>query len=254
MINHRILPYAVAAALFMFSCTDDDANDSSSSSPVFLLIDEGSIDNGIEPTEFSEEDVNDQLADIGLRTPLKYFQENIGKEINLYTGDVGDEAWFALKEIPASWIATGPTNNGLKNYLTPGPGLGGGGDDPEVLLDEIPAITPLRATGITMLKGRTIVAVVYDSDVSINYSPLTGNLMGSNLGMVAFDVVNVMKRNDGSSGSLPVVTIKIRNVTELNTQNLLLFANAPTPASSSEPFDVTPPTEDVEEIATVPAE
>jgi hypothetical protein len=32
--------------------------------------------------------------------------------------------------------------------------------------------------------------VVYDGNIGINYSPLTGNLMGANLGIVAFDVLD----------------------------------------------------------------
>ncbi len=67
-----------------FSETDNNDNTSpAEGSAVFLVIDEESIDNGNEPNDFSETDVNDQLADIGLRTPLRYFQENIGNSINL---------------------------------------------------------------------------------------------------------------------------------------------------------------------------
>nr|WP_290940715.1 hypothetical protein [Haliscomenobacter sp.] len=47
----------------------------------------------------------------------------------MYTGEVGDEGWHALKTIPNSWINAGPSGNGLLNFLAPGPGLGGGEDD-----------------------------------------------------------------------------------------------------------------------------
>ncbi|MDX9710620.1 MAG: hypothetical protein RBT64_13800 [Trichloromonas sp.] len=176
-----LVAIAVSLLLIIPSCEDarnsDDENDASSS--VLLVIDEDSIDNGNPPNDFSETDVNDQIASIGLRINLRYFQENIGKEIDLYTGQVGDEGWFALKTIPDSWKSAGPTDKGSLNYLAPGPGLGDPSqdDDREVLLDEIPDVTPLRATGLAMLKGETVLAVVYDSDVSINYSPLKGNLM-----------------------------------------------------------------------------
>jgi hypothetical protein len=220
---------------------------------VFLLIDEDSIDNGNEPNDFSETDVNDDLAEVGVRLPLRYFQQNIGDQIDLYTGQVGDEGWFALKTIPSSWASAGPTGNGLRNYLYPGPGLGGGEDDKEVLLDKIPNVTPLRATGLTMLKGKTVYAVVYDSDISINFSPLNGNLQGANLGVVAFDVLEVTKRTDGSSSSLPRVTIRIRNATDISESKLHLFANAPAPQSSSEPFDITPP-DNPPDIVLEPAE
>ena len=91
-----------------------------------------------------------------------------------------------------------------------------------------------------MLIGQTISAVVYDSDISINYSPLEGNLMGLNLGMVSFQVLEVVKRTDGSSSSLPKVTVKILNVGETNNPPIKLFMNAPAPFSSSGPFDISP--------------
>lgn len=217
----------------------DPGNGSGTAAAVFLIIDEDSIDNGNPPNDFSEIEVNDQLAAVGLREPLAFFQANAGSQIDLFTGQVGDEGWFALKTVPAAWQQTGPTDNGLRNYLTPGPGLGVG-DDPEVLLDEIPDVTPLRATGLAMLRGETVCALVYDSDVSINYSPLTGNLQGANLGIVGFDVLAVTGRTDGSDSDLPRVTIEIRDPAVCE-DGLYLFDNAPVPESSSEPFDVTPP-------------
>ncbi len=232
----------------LFSCEqNNDPNDNdegfSNSTAVFILIDEESIDNGNPPNNFSANDVNDQLATIGLRQPLRFFENNAGREIDLFTGQVGDEGWFAIKTIPNSWVSPGPTGNGLRNYLTPGPRLGATipDDDREVLLDKIPNVTPLRATGLAMLIGQTVYAVVYDSDVSINYSPLTGNLQGANLGVVAFDVIKVVERTDGSTSDLPRVTIRIRSTTSVSGLDLSLFSNAPVPQSSSEPFDIAPP-------------
>lgn len=249
----KILTFSVlvAGSFVMTSCDKDDDNDNNSNNPgnpsatsaVFLLIDEESIDNGNPPNNFSDVDVNDQLADIGLRQELKYFKDNVGQTIDLFTGQVGDEGWFVPRTIPASWISAGPTGNGTRNYFVPGPGLGGTelNGDRESLLDEVPAITPLRAAGITMLVGKTVYAVVFDSDVSINYSPLKGNIKGANLGVVAFDVLKAVKRTDGSSSDLPRVTIRIRSVTDVSALPLKLFSNAPVPTSSSEPFDITPP-------------
>lgn len=241
-------PLLMAAATLVFaSCEKDssptDGDPLDSTQAVLLVIDEESIDNGNEPNDFSETAVNDQIAEVGQRAALKYFRDNVGKTINLYTGQVGDEGWFALKTIPSSWVSAGPTNNGARNYLAPGPGLGAPNpdDDREVLLDKIPDVTPLRATGLSMLIGQTVLAVVYDSDVSINYSPLLGNLQGANLGLVAFDVLEVKQRFDGSSSSLPSVKIRIRDVDEIEALPLALFTNAPTPESSSEPFDIAPP-------------
>lgn len=244
----RLLLIILIALTFSFSgCDKDDTMDDpepfNNTSAIFLLIDEESIDNGNEPNGFSETEVNDQLADIGLRQPLQYFQENAGKTIDLFTGQVGDEGWFAPKTIPSTWINAGPTDNGTLNYFTPGPGLGAAfpDDDREILLDKVPNVTPLRATGLAMLVGQTVYAVVYDSEVSINYSPLQGNIQGANLGVVAFDVIKVVERTDGSTSDLPRVTILIRSVSEVAALPLTLFSNAPVPQSSSEPFDITPP-------------
>jgi hypothetical protein len=92
-----------------------------------------------------------------------------------------------------------------------------------------------------MLKGQTVVAVVYDNDISINYSPLKGNLQGANLGLVTFKVIDVKKRTDGSSSSLPAVTIRILDADITSGLPLVLFSNAPVPQSSSVPMDITPP-------------
>jgi len=208
---------------------------------IFIYIDEDSIDNGNEPNNFSEVEVNDNLADIGQRGQLRYFQENVGRTIDLYTGQVGDEGWHAPKSIPGSWKTAGPTTQGLLNYLVPGPGLGGGQDDREVLLDEIRDVIPLRATALAMLAGETVYAVVYDSDLSTNYGPIQANLQGANLGTVAFRVVSVDKRGNGSDSDLPRVTITILDASKIDQQSLYLFKNSPEPTSSSEPEDTDPP-------------
>lgn len=223
------------------------------SGAVLLVIDEDSIDNGNPPNSFSDVQVNDQMAEVGVRAPLRYFRDNVGRTIHLFTGDVGDEGWHAMRTIPSSWRSAGPTGNGTRNYLAPGPGLGGPpDDDKEVLLDKIPNVTPLRATGLAMLVGETVLAIVYDSDVSINYSPLNGNLMGANLGIVALEVLEVRERRDASTSSLPRVTVRIRDAKAVADGALYLFANAPTPRSSSEPFDVAPPAS-VDGVERVPA-
>lgn len=209
---------------------------------IFIIIDEDSIDNGNEPNGFSQVEVNDNLAEIGQRKQLQYFQDHIGETIDLYTGQVGDEGWHAPKSIPDSWKSAGPTDKGLVNYLVPGPGLGGGNDDREVLLDKIADVIPLRATALAMLQGETIYAVVHDSDISTNYDPILANLQGAYLGTVAFRVNSVERRIDGSDSDLPRVSITILDTHTLDQAGLYLFKNAPQPASSSEPQDVVPPT------------
>ena len=101
--------------------------------PIFLIIDEDSIDSGNAPNFFSDVDVNDHIAEIGIRAQLPFFAANVGNVVTLHTGEVGDEAWFAPKTISPSWDAAGPSSDGLRNYLgnpsvpfphNVGPGLG----------------------------------------------------------------------------------------------------------------------------------
>jgi len=211
---------------------------------VFLVIDEDSIDNGIEPNDFSGDDVGEDDAEVGVRTQLPFFADNVGEMITLHTGEVGDEGWFALKSIPESWDDAGP-NDGLRNYLNAEPGLGTESDElgPEDLLDKIPDVTPLRFTGLKLLEGERVCAVVYDSDISINYDPLDGSLKGANLGTVAFEVISVTAvagEDDFSDKSLPKVDIEILDVEQLCNGSFELLTDAPEPESSSEPEDVGP--------------
>ncbi|MDD4776881.1 MAG: hypothetical protein PHV53_01200 [Fermentimonas sp.] len=211
---------------------------SDSSGAVFLLIDEESIDNDSEPNMFKDWEINDNISEVGLRKILPYFKSNVSKQIPLYTGQVGDEGWFAPTYIPRSWSDAGPGFEGSFNYFMAGPGLGYNGS--EDLLDKVPGVVPLRAAGLAMLIGKTVYAVVYDSDISINYSPLNANLKGENLGVVAFTVLDVVERRDASSSSLPVAIIRIEDASLVSTYPLMLFSNAPLPHSSSEPMDVKP--------------
>jgi predicted xylose isomerase-like sugar epimerase len=100
---------------------------------------------------------------------------------------------------------------------------------------------PLRARGLVSLIGKTICAVVYDSDISINYTgkhPFTNaNLQGETLGIVAFQVNEVRKLNGFSSSTLPEVQLTIRSASTCGTWTLF---NAPVPRSSSVPNDIDP--------------
>ena len=95
--------------------------------------------------------------------------------------------------------------------------------------------------GLKLLEGQVVCAVVYDSDISINYGPLDGSLKGANLGIVAFRVISVTTLTGFSSSSLPKVEIEILDAEEVcDCATLTLFTDAPEPTSSSEPFDVVP--------------
>jgi hypothetical protein len=231
-------------------------------SDIYLLIlDEDAIDNGdrywtsdetvfddSSIKSFTDQEVNDDLSDFARRRQLRFFEDHIGNSIWLWSGQVGDEGWHALKTIPDSWSDAGPTDSGLRNYVgnpsqayphRVGQGLGTG-DSPEVRLDEIPDVTPLRAEGLFGLIGKTICSIVYDSDVSINYDPFEGNLQGENTGTVAFEVEDVVYLPGFSDSTLPRVKINILNSNEVCEQSLNLYLDAPMPSSSSEPMDVKP--------------
>jgi len=194
-----------------------------------IIIDEDCIDNGakaIEELAFVQGLgggdpaflVNDQLADPGVRDVLPIPIGTIigadwpgGTTERLWTGQLGDEGWFELPEVlPASWAAAGPDlNDGLFNYLqADAPGFGNNG---EFLLDEIPNILPLHAAELEALVGETICAVVYDSDISMNYPPPEGNLQGANLGVISFKVLRVGTQ---VGSVLPDVTIEILDASQ----------------------------------------
>ena len=215
--------------------------------PLFLIIDEDGIDNGLRPNFFSAKDVNDQIAKLGQRKELRWFDLHPGDEIVLWTGQMGDEGWFAPKFIPESWAAADndlDSDDGLRNFLglPVAPGLGAGPGDKEKYLDKIPDVTPLRAEGLEMLEGRLICAVVYDSDISINYSPLNGSLKGATLGIVAFTVKldGVNQLFGQSSSTLPAVTLIVEDADEVCAGDQELFLDAPVPLTSSTEFDVVP--------------
>jgi hypothetical protein len=115
----------------------------------------------------------------------------------------------------------------------------GSGVPSQSRLDKIPAVMPLRALGLDALVGKNVCAVVYDSDISINYDKSTfpftsGNLQGETLGIVAFTVNVTTTLNGFSSSTLPQVTLTIRDAATCNPTELF---NAPVPRSSSVPND-----------------
>jgi hypothetical protein len=227
----------------------------------FLILDEDAIDSGDRYwmgnemifddstiKSFTEFEINDDLSELARRRQLRFFYENIGESIWLVSGQVGDEGWFAPNTIPDSWSNAGPTSDGLRNYLgnpdlphphNVGPGLGTG-DDPEILLDEIPDIIPLRAEGLYGLIDKSVCAVVYESDISINYNPIKGSLQGATRGVVSFIVRDVKYLPGFSSGTLPRIKIEIQDAYVECENDQTLYTSAPVPSSSSDPFDIRP--------------
>ena len=82
-----------------------------------------------------------------------------------------------------------------------------------------------------------VCALVWDSDISINYDQSTplginGSLKGEKLGVVAFDVRQVVPLSGFSSSTLPRLQVTIRNADQVCNQAQLLYRNAPEPQSS----------------------
>lgn len=218
---------------------------------VLLFVDEDSIDNGLPPNFFSAVAVNDHIAKIGLRTPLPAFDgANIGRQYTLHTGQVGDEGWFAPRSEDPRWAAAGTAPAGIRSFVgqprSPhphgvGPGLGApdAKGDRESRLDKVRDVVPLRASGLAGLVGKDVCAVVWDSDISINYDKgaTSASLKGETLGTVAFRVLATRRRTDGSSGSLPAVDVQVADAGSVCAGELALYAGAPVPRSSSEPYD-----------------
>ncbi len=207
---------------------------------VLLAIDKNGIDDKKAPTFFSPFQVNNDVAAIGVRAQLRFFRDRVGETITLPTGEVGDEGWFALKTIPASWTqaggAAGYVGNPAANPEDPpphgtGPGLGApdANGDPDSLLRRVPGVTPLRATALNNLIGREVCAVVYDHQMSINQDQRTGDLRGANLGTVAFQVVALTPSTDASSSSLPNVEARIRDARTVCRGPFALLTDAEAP-------------------------
>jgi hypothetical protein len=237
----------------------------SAAGAVLLVIDEDGIDNGLHfnksggpivpsgPNFFSPNGVNENNSSEKQRGVLPFFANNVGLTITVKTGKSDDEGWFAPNCIPAKFLpafskedntclTNGNRDLAIDNFF----GLNGtGAIPPQERLDKIPHLIPLRALGLNALIGKTVCAVVYDSDVSINYDHdkpemgVNGKLQGETYGIVAFDVIAVNTLNGFSSSTLPQVTITIRDPA-LVCGTWVLF-RAPVPKSSSVPNDRVAP-------------
>jgi hypothetical protein len=83
--------------------------------------------------------------------------------------------------------------------------------------------------------------VVYQGDVGVSYGPLTGDLRGPTLGLVAFEVLAATTRPGALGGALPEMTVQILDAGETCGARLRPYASAPAPVSPTEPFDVEAP-------------
>ncbi len=106
------------AAVMIFACTLGWLAipiDAQSQSAVLMLIDEDSIDNDQAPDSWTVQDVNGQIAQLGLRDPLPWFVGKDSTHIMLHSGQAGDGGWFALRSVPSNWTSEDGATPGLKN-------------------------------------------------------------------------------------------------------------------------------------------
>ena len=154
-----------------------------------VIIDENTIDNNISSIETaadargttSDHLVNDDapftppLTPPAVTPPLHWSSDLLipGEEVLLPGGQVQDEGFFALppKDPVSGLIAYEDFQRStrsyedwidafIKSHLT------------EEELDKVLGVMPLRNNDLRALVGKDCIAVVYDSDISINYEPV----------------------------------------------------------------------------------
>jgi len=195
--------------------------------PVLLVLDKDAIDYGPPPHLLPEDAVNPDIAGIGVRDGLRYFQSHVDSQVVLPSGQAGNDGWFALRSDPATWDSIEGANDGLKNFAIAGPGLGSPDDngDRESLLSGVPNVVPIRANGLAMLVGRNVCAVVYSGDITVTPgNPSTANLQGPTLGRIAFQIVSLGPADDPS---YPLVQVQIADWSATCGGDTVPFADAP---------------------------
>jgi hypothetical protein len=213
---------AFAAAPGVFS-VPARAQTQDAAPPVLLVLDKDAIDYGPAPHLLPDGAVDPDAAGIGVREELPYFQSHLNSQVVLTGGQNGNDGWFAVRTVPASWATADGANDGLQNFALAGPGLGSPDDngDRESLLDNVPDVTALRADGLALLVGRTVCAVVYSGDVAAGAS---ASLRGPTLGRIAFSVISLLPTDDPAH---PNVQVQIAEGHEVCAGQLAPFAEAP---------------------------
>lgn len=171
-----------------------------------VIIDDETIDNDISSIEQAANNHNvDSSWLVNDDNPVEYgnpwlrWNTNYpGDQVLLPSGETGDEGLFALPE-NTPWS--------VEDFIN--------GVVPQDELDKISNVTPLHDQELVQLVGKTCIAVVYNSDVSMNYDPDYANLQGARYGLFAFTVLDVIPPGtlpeSGSSTSLYDVQILVES-------------------------------------------
>lgn len=195
-----------------------------------VILDRSALAANQSPNAFRPADINADRPSIGNRAPLRFFQAHIGREIILPGGEAGNEGWFVFSAIRDSWKHAGPDpDDGLRNYLEAGPGLGrpDAKGRPEFLLDRVSGLEPLRATGLARLEGHTVCGVVLDGEVAFNADSSGADIRGPNLGKVGLEILRCDRRRGAGPDELPQVKARILDARGVCEEDLAVFRNAP---------------------------
>jgi len=194
--------------------------------PVLLLLDQSAIDYGDPPHLIPAAAANAAIATVGLRETPAFFTARVGESVTLPSGAGGSDGWFAIRNAPPSWNGGGGSDDGLENFFAAGAGLGSPDEagDRTSLLASVPGVVALRGSGLYLLAGRRVCAVLYDGDVTASTNPEVGtSLAGVNLGAVAFEVTSV----GVSADEWPAVTVQILETRDTCGAAIGPFSEAP---------------------------
>ncbi len=154
-----------------------------------LIIDEDAIDSDVSTIEAaaashgvaSDYLINDDNPVENGNPPLRWNQLFPGDVVKLPAGQVSDEGFYGL---PAN------TPWSIQAFVD--------GTVSQSQLDKIDDVMPIRNQDLVQLVDQSFVGIVYDSDISMNYDPIQGNLQGARYGQFFFTVLAVEV-----AGSLP---------------------------------------------------
>jgi hypothetical protein len=108
------------------------------------------------------------------------------------------------------------------------------GTVPQPALGQVAGVMPVRNQDFASLTGRTLVAIVHDGAIGLNYAPLVGNLQGERYGLFAFTVLEVVLpgtiSESGSSSSF--YDLRIRVEAPITVGGPLVIAPRDVPADS----------------------
>src|SRR5687768_5058898 len=147
-------------------------------------VEQAADSHGVTPADLINDDSPTEVGN----PPLKWSDLFAGDIVKLPTGQSDDEGFFSLPTNPVG-------KNGsfeVQDFID--------GTVPQADLDEVQNVMPLRNQDLVELVGKCFVAVVYDSDISINYLPLEANLQGARLGLFYFTVLAVEVSGPQPSG------------------------------------------------------